>query len=220
MSASTTEHALEAVASVGVVPVLTIEDAEKAAPLGAALAAGGLFVVEVTLRTPEALTALREMKQAVPSLVVGAGTLRTPADVEAAADHGADFLVTPGTTPALERALHDSGRLSIPGVATPSEAIARAEAGFTLLKLFPAEAVGGRRLLRSLAGPLPDLRFMPTGGIDPQNAVDYLALPNVTAVGGSWIAEADAIRAGRWDEIESRAREARALGPERADAGG
>ncbi|MCA9504390.1 MAG: keto-deoxy-phosphogluconate aldolase, partial [Myxococcales bacterium] len=113
--------------------------------------------------------------------------------------------------PALERALLESGRLAIPGVATPSEALARAEAGFSLLKLFPAEAVGGRALLRSLAGPLPELRFVPTGGIDAARAPDYLALPNVVAIGGSWIAERSAIRSGDWAGIEARARAARAL---------
>jgi 2-dehydro-3-deoxyphosphogluconate aldolase/(4S)-4-hydroxy-2-oxoglutarate aldolase len=209
---SEAERVVEAIAAARIVPVITIEEAAAAAPLAAALERGGLSVVEVTLRTAQGLEALREMKHAVPTLVVGAGTLRTPADVEAAVEHGAEFLVTPATTPPLERALLDSGRVGVPGVATPSEALARAEAGFTLLKLFPAEAVGGRRLLRSLAGPLPALRFMPTGGIDPENAGDYLALPNVVAIGGSWIAEPAAIRAGRWDEIEARARAAAELG--------
>jgi len=198
-------------ATLGIVPVITIEDVAAAAPLAAALERGGLPVAEVTLRTPDALAALRAMKRAAPSLLVGAGTLRTPRDVEAAVAHGADFLVSPGTTPALERALLESGRLAIPGVATPSEALARAEAGFSLLKLFPAEAVGGRALLRSLAGPLPELRFVPTGGIDAARAPDYLALPNVVAIGGSWIAERSAIRSGDWAGIEARARAARAL---------
>ncbi len=206
MSAAEAERVIQAIAAVRIVPVLTIEDARVAAPLAAALERGGLGVVEVTLRTEQGLAAMREMKRAVPSMVVGAGTLRTPADVEAAVEHGAEFLVTPGTTPGLERALLDSGRLGIPGVATPSEALARFEAGFPVLKLFPAEPIGGRRLLRALAGPLPDLRFMPTGGIGPDDVADYLALPNVVAIGGSWIAEPRAMREGRWDEIEARAR--------------
>jgi 2-dehydro-3-deoxyphosphogluconate aldolase/(4S)-4-hydroxy-2-oxoglutarate aldolase len=206
--ASTIEQSL---AQAPVVPVLTLDDITSVAPLGASLARGGLRVVEVTLRTQSALACLQALSEAAPELIVGAGTVLSQADVTAALEHGARFLVTPGTTPALEAALAESGALAIPGVATASEALARLERGFRLQKLFPAEAVGGVRLLRSLAGPLPSLRFMPTGGIGPSNAPDYLALPNVAAIGGSWIAEPRAIAAGDWSGIESRAREAVAL---------
>lgn len=202
-----------ALAQAPIVPVLTLDDVACAAPLGAALARGGLRVVEVTLRTKTALACLQALSEASPDLIVGAGTVLSPGDVTAALAHGAKFLVTPGTTPTLEAALVASGSVAIPGVATASEALARLEQGFALQKLFPAEAVGGVRLLRSLAGPLPQLRFMPTGGIGPANTPDYLALPNVAAVGGSWIAEPDAIAAGDWSAIETRARAAVALRP-------
>lgn len=191
-----------------VVPVLTVEDVASSGPLAAALARGGLRVAEVTLRTERALACLQAMAEADSGLVVGAGTVLSVEDLDAALAHGAEFVVTPGTTPRLEAALIERGVLAVPGVATASEAMARAEAGFGLQKLFPAEAAGGVRLLRSLAGPLPELRFVPTGGIGLDNAGDYLALPNVAAIGGSWIAERRAIAEADWSGIEARARAA------------
>lgn len=209
---SAAERLEAAIAAAPVVPVLTVEDVDAAGPLAAALVRGGLRVAEVTLRTERALACLRAMAEAAPELVVGAGTVLSIEDLDAALAHGAAFVVTPGTTPRLEVALRERGVLAIPGVATASEAMARAEAGFTLQKLFPAEAAGGVALLRSLASPLPKLRFMPTGGIGPGSARDYLALPNVAAIGGSWIAERGAIADADWSGIEARARAAVALG--------
>ena len=192
-----------------VIPVLEVERLADAAPLARALAAGGLRVVELTLRTACALDAMAEMKRAAPSLLVGMGTIRTGADVERSLAAGADFLVSPGATPELLAAMRAGPAL--PGVATASEAMAAADAGFRALKFFPAEPAGGVGFLRSLAGPLPDIRFCPTGGIDAERAADYLKLPNVPCVGGSWIAAKPMISAADWRVIESNARRASAL---------
>jgi 2-dehydro-3-deoxyphosphogluconate aldolase/(4S)-4-hydroxy-2-oxoglutarate aldolase len=167
--------------------------------------------VEVTLRTPAALDAIVAMRAAAPGLAVGAGTLLTPADVDAAVAAGADFLVSPGTTPALAQAFLASGLPSLPGVATASEAIARRAEGFAELKFFPAEAIGGTALLKSWLGPLPDLAFCPTGGISPAKATDYLALANVACIGGSWIASEASMDAQDWAGIEARAAAAAGL---------
>lgn len=194
-----------------VIPVLEVERLADAAPLAKALDAGGLRVVELTLRTACALDAMAEMKRAAPSLLVGMGTIRTGADVERSLAAGADFLVSPGATPELLAAMRAGPAL--PGVATASEAMAAADAGYRALKFFPAEPAGGLGFLKSLAGPLPDIRFCPTGGIDAERAADYLKLPNVPCVGGSWIATKPMISAGDWRIIEKNARLAEALKP-------
>lgn len=192
-----------------VIPVLEVERLADAAPLARALAAGGLRVVELTLRTACALDAMAEMKRAAPSLLVGMGTIRTGADVERSLAAGADFLVSPGTTPELLAAMRAGPALL--GVATAGEAMAAADAGYRVLKFFPAEPSGGIAWLKSLAGPLPDIRFCPTGGIGADRAADYLKLSNVLCVGGSWIAATSMISAGDWRAIENNARRAAAL---------
>ena len=193
-----------------VVPVLTVADASRAVPLAEALVRGGLSALEVTLRTPAALDALIAIGR-VEGAVVGAGTLLTPEDVVAARRAGARFGVSPGATPRLVEAARASGLPFLPGVATPSEAMAAAEQGFEILKFFPAEPAGGAAALAAWAGPLRHLRFCPTGGIGADNAGDYLELPNVLAVGGSWVAPAEAVAAGDWERIEALARDAATL---------
>jgi len=188
-----------------VIPVVTIESARDAAPLARALLAGGLRVVEITLRTPAALDAIRAIVAEVPDVIVGAGTLLTPSDVTRAIAAGAHFLVTPGTPPSLVPALRDAPVPAMPGCATVSEAMALAASGFSVLKFFPAEQSGGARWLKSVSEPLPHIRFCPTGGINGGNAADYLALRTVIAVGGSWIAPAQAIATGDFAGITARA---------------
>ena len=194
-----------------VIPVIVIQRLEDAVPLAQALVAGGVRVLEVTLRTKAALAAMRRMRDEVPGAIVGAGTLRTRAHVEAAIDAGAQFGVSPGFTPELGAAARAANLTLIPGVATPSEAMRAQDEGFTIQKLFPAEAVGGVKLLKSLASPFSDLRFCPTGGIDIKKAPEYLALPNVLAVGGSWLTPDDAIAKRDWDRITQLALEASQL---------
>ncbi|GAA0403897.1 bifunctional 4-hydroxy-2-oxoglutarate aldolase/2-dehydro-3-deoxy-phosphogluconate aldolase [Microbispora corallina] len=196
-----------------VVPVVVVDDAETAVPLARALVTGGLPMIEITLRTPAALEAVRRVAAEVPEAVVGAGTVRTPDDVEAAVEAGARFLVSPGTTPALLAALLGSGVLFLPGAATATEAMTLAERGIKEMKFFPAEAAGGVAYLKSLGGPLPDVRFCPTGGVTPRNAPSYLALPNVGCVGGSWLTPADALASGDFGRIEKLAAEAATLRP-------
>ncbi|MEO3794595.1 bifunctional 4-hydroxy-2-oxoglutarate aldolase/2-dehydro-3-deoxy-phosphogluconate aldolase [Nonomuraea sp. B10E15] len=194
-----------------VIPVVVIDDAESAVPLARALVAGGLPVIEVTLRTPAAREALARIAAEVPEATVGAGTIRTSADISASVSAGARFLVSPGTTLSLVEALDASGVPYLPGAATVSEAMALAERGIKELKFFPAEAAGGVPYLKSLGGPLPDVRFCPTGGIRADTAAAYLALPNVGCVGGTWLTPADALAAGDWGRIEKLASEAAAL---------
>lgn len=194
-----------------VIPVLIVEDAAGAAPLARALAEGGLRVVELTLRTPAALEAMRVMQDAAPGLVVGMGTVRTGEDARRAAGAGAAFLVSPGLTPRLAGAMLDTGLPCLPGVATAGEAMAAVEAGFAALKFFPAEPAGGIAYLKALAGPLPDIRFCPTGGISRERAADYLALKNVACCGGSWIATSEQVAAGDWRTITENARFAASL---------
>ena len=194
-----------------VIPVVVIDDVATAVPLARALVAGGLPVIEVTLRTPEALDAISRIAAEVPEAVVGAGTVRTSADISASVEAGATFLVSPGTTLALADAMAASGVAYLPGAATATEVMALAERGLKELKFFPAEAAGGVPYLKSLAGPLPDVRFCPTGGIRAATAPDYLALPNVGCVGGTWLTPADAITAGDWRRVEKLASEAAAL---------
>ena len=194
-----------------VVPVLTIERADDAVPLARALVAGGLPVLEVTLRTDAALEAIAAIAAEVPEAVVGVGTVTAAAQIEAALKAGALYLVSPGTTPALAAAFAAARVPALPGCATVSEALALAERGFRLLKFFPAEASGGVRWLQSVLAPLPELRFCPTGGIDAGNAASYLAVPNVLAVGGSWVAPKDALAAGDFARITALARAASGL---------
>ncbi|MFI6502532.1 bifunctional 4-hydroxy-2-oxoglutarate aldolase/2-dehydro-3-deoxy-phosphogluconate aldolase [Nonomuraea typhae] len=196
-----------------VVPVVVIEDAATAVPLARALVAGGLPVIEVTLRTAAALESIARIADEVPDAVIGAGTIRTPADISASVKAGAKFLVSPGTTPSLADALTGAGVPFLPGAATASEVMALAERGIKELKFFPAEAAGGLPYLKSLAGPLPDVRFCPTGGIKPATAPDYLALPNVGCVGGTWLTPADALATGDWARVEKLSAEAAALRP-------
>lgn len=194
--------------SVPVIPVLTVNRVESAVPLARALVDGGLRLLEVTLRTDAALEAMAAMAEAVPDAVVGAGTITSPKDLEAVAAIGARFAVSPGLTPALREAAPSSPVPLVPGVATASEAMTAFDAGFGIQKLFPAEAVGGQKLLRAIGGPLPQLAFCPTGGIGAGNYRDYLALPNVICVGGSWVAPKDAIESGDFWRITELAREA------------
>ncbi|WP_297733809.1 bifunctional 4-hydroxy-2-oxoglutarate aldolase/2-dehydro-3-deoxy-phosphogluconate aldolase [uncultured Maricaulis sp.] len=199
------------VRAASVIPVLTVGDVAKAAPLSRALKAGGLRVVEMTMRTPAALDVLSAMKAAEPGMIIGMGTIRTPEQVADAMAAGADFLVSPGLSPELIPALLGSGLPVLPGVATAGEAMSAVEAGFEVLKFFPAEQAGGRPYLKSIAGPLPDIRFCPTGSITREMAPDYLALPNVVCVGGSWIATGAMIEAGDWDAITGNAAAAAAM---------
>lgn len=194
-----------------IVPVLVVEDVAHALPLAQALVAGGLPALEVTLRTPAALDVIAAMAE-VEGGVVGAGTLLTPDDVKAAKDAGAQFGVSPGATDVLLDAAEDQGLPLLPGAATASEAMRLLERGYDVLKFFPAEAAGGVSLLKSLASPLPQVRFCPTGGVSPANAGSYLSLPNVLCAGGSWVAPKQAMASGDWTGIETLAREAAALG--------
>lgn len=199
-----------------VVPVVVIDDPSDAVPLARALVAGGLPAIEVTLRTPAALEAIGAVADAVPDAVVGAGTVITPEQVKLAVTAGARFLVSPGWTDLLLEAMRASGVPYLPGVSTTSEVVALLERGVREMKFFPAEAAGGTAYLKSLNGPLPQARFCPTGGIGPATAPDYLALPNVGCVGGSWMLPADAVAARDWERVEALAREAAALGGSRA----
>lgn len=193
-----------------VIPVLVIDDLANARPLAEALVAGGLPALEVTLRTPVALEAIRAMAE-VAGGIVGAGTLLTPEDVRAAKEAGARFGVSPGSTPRLLDACEAEGLPLLPGAATATEAMALLERGYTTQKFFPAEASGGAPALGSLASPLPRITFCPTGGIDLKKAPDYLSLANCLCVGGSWVAPKDAMQGGDWARIEALAREAAAL---------
>ncbi len=197
--------------TVPVIPVVTIDRADHAVPLARALLAGGLNVVEITLRTPVAIDAVRAIIAEVSDVVVGVGTVTKPLDITHAVDAGADFLVSPGTPAALAQALADAPVPALPGCATVSEAMTLAAMGFPVLKFFPAEPSGGTRWLRAVAEPLPDIRFCPTGGVNGDNAAAYLELKNVLAVGGSWVAPAEAIAAGDFEAITARARVAAAL---------
>ncbi len=196
-----------------VIPVIVIDDVEDAVPLAQALVDGGVRVLEVTLRTPAALRCIEAIARAVPGAIVGAGTLRSAADAQAAFDAGSRFAVSPGYTAALGAACRAIGLPLLPGVATAGEAMAAGADGLRFLKFFPATAAGGIPMLKALAGPFPDVVFCPTGGITLQTAPDYLALPNVRVCGGSWLTPADAVAAKDWPRITRLAREAAALLP-------
>ncbi|MFD8252273.1 bifunctional 4-hydroxy-2-oxoglutarate aldolase/2-dehydro-3-deoxy-phosphogluconate aldolase [Streptomyces werraensis] len=194
-----------------VVPVVVVQDAADAVPLARALVAGGLPAIEVTLRTSAAPDAIRAIAAEVPGAVVGAGTVLTPEQVTDAVTAGARFLVSPGCTDVLLAATRAAGVPFLPGVSTASEVMALLERGVREMKFFPARAAGGTAYLKSLAGPLPQARFCPTGGIGPDTAPEYLALPNVGCVGGSWMLPEDAVAARDWDRVERLARQAAAL---------
>lgn len=194
-----------------VIPVLTIDDFELAVPLARALCDGGLPVIEVTLRTRAALAAIAAIAVEVPDCIVGAGTVVRHVDAAFAIDAGAKFLVSPGTDPVLAETFTEIDIPVIPGCATVSEAMILSDLGFEVLKFFPAEASGGAAWLKAVAAPLPHIRFCPTGGIDMGNARDYLALPNVIAVGGSWVVPQDALAAKDFARIKTLAREASGL---------
>ena len=205
-----TQRTREICALAPIVPVLVVDDAAHARPLAEALVAGGLPALEVTLRTPAALDAIRAMAQ-VPGGVVGAGTLVTPDDARAAKEAGAQFGVSPGATDALVAACEAEGLPLLPGAATATEAMRLLEQGYDMLKFFPAEASGGAPALKAIGAPLPQITFCPTGGVSPANARDYLSLPNVICAGGSWVAPKQMVAQGDWAGIESLAREAAAL---------
>jgi 2-dehydro-3-deoxyphosphogluconate aldolase / (4S)-4-hydroxy-2-oxoglutarate aldolase len=193
-----------------VVPVIILDDVAQARPLAEALVAGGLPVLEVTLRTPNALKVMEEMAK-VTGAIVGSGTVRNGAHMKSSVDAGCRFMVSPGASPRLLDAAEDVAIPLLPGIGTPTEAMAAAERGYSFLKFFPAEALGGAPVLKAFASPLPDITFCPTGGIDPEKAKTYLALPNVICVGGSWIMPGDALASGDFARIEALAREASAL---------
>ncbi|MDX2598997.1 bifunctional 4-hydroxy-2-oxoglutarate aldolase/2-dehydro-3-deoxy-phosphogluconate aldolase [Streptomyces caniscabiei] len=199
-----------------VLPVVVVDDPADAVPLARALVAGGLPAIEVTLRTPGALDAVRAISAEVPGAVVGVGTVITPPQVAESVAAGGRFLVSPGWTDMLLAAMRASGVPFLPGVSTASEVVALLERGVREMKFFPAEAAGGTTYLKSLAGPLPQARFCPTGGVGPGNAPEYLALPNVGCVGGTWMLPSDAVAARDWARIERLAREAAGLGDRRS----
>ncbi len=198
-----------------IIPVLTVRKAANAARAAAVLAESGLKFIEVTLRTPESLAAIRAMTAANTGAIIGAGSIRVPRDIDDAIAAGAQFLVSPGQTDTLLKAGLAAPVPFIPAAATPAEMMRAMEAGFPVVKFFPAEASGGIKALSAVLAPLHDIAIMPTGGITPANALDYLKIPNVVAVGGSWMVKADDLDAGRFDEVAALAREAAALGRRR-----
>jgi 2-dehydro-3-deoxyphosphogluconate aldolase/(4S)-4-hydroxy-2-oxoglutarate aldolase len=203
--------ALQAMQDAPVIPVIVLTDVAHAVPMARALVAGGIRMLEVTLRTPQALACMEAIARDVPDAVVGAGTVRSAADAQAAARAGARFAVSPGYTSAVGQACRDAGLALLPGVATGSEIMQAQEDGFTELKFFPAMQAGGVAMLKAWSGPFFDVRFCPTGGVTLHNAPELLALPNVVCVGGSWLVPPDALAAGDWDRITALARATRAL---------
>jgi 2-dehydro-3-deoxyphosphogluconate aldolase/(4S)-4-hydroxy-2-oxoglutarate aldolase len=212
---STIEHKQQQVETLmrlaPVIPVVIIDNARDAVPMARALVAGGIPTIEVTLRTPAALDAIRAIAAEVEGAVIGAGTVLTVRDLEAARQAGARFAVSPGVSPKLLDAVDDSDVPLLPGAATASEVMTLLERGYRLLKFFPAVPAGGAKLLGAWASPLPQVRFCPTGGISLASAPDFFALPNVLCVGGSWLTPADKLAAGDWAAIELLAREAAGL---------
>lgn len=198
-----------------VMPVIVLDKAEDAVPLAKALVAGGIRVLEITMRTAAALDCVVAIRANVPEAIVGVGTLTSPADLDAARAAGAIFGVSPGATPALLARATETGMPFLPGVMTPSDVMQALAAGFGAMKLFPAKQAGGIDMLKALAGPFPNVIFCPTGGIDAATAPDYLALNNVACVGGSWLAPAASVKQGKWSEIEQLARAASAYSKKR-----
>jgi 2-dehydro-3-deoxyphosphogluconate aldolase / (4S)-4-hydroxy-2-oxoglutarate aldolase len=193
-----------------VIPVIIINDPGHAIPLATALYQGGLHVLEITLRTPHGLGAIKTISEQIPDAIVGAGTVTTAEHISAVLEVGGQFMVSPGITDTLIEAAMRQEVILLPGIATPSEAMKLIDYGIHHMKFFPAEAAGGIPMLKSMRGPFPQLSFCPTGGLTPASAKDYLALPNVTCVGGSWMVPQNLIEAGDWDAIELLAREAAA----------
>jgi 2-dehydro-3-deoxyphosphogluconate aldolase / (4S)-4-hydroxy-2-oxoglutarate aldolase len=204
-------NTLELAALGPVIPVIVLQRVQDAVPMAQALVAGGVRVLEVTLRTPAGLAGIEAIARAVPEAVVGAGTIRSAADARAAKDAGSVFGVSPGYTAAVGAACRDIGLPLLPGVATSSEVMAAMADGLNFLKFFPATAAGGIPMLKALAGPFPDIAFCPTGGITPETAPQFLALPNVKVCGGSWLTPADALERGDWARITALAQAASAL---------
>jgi 2-dehydro-3-deoxyphosphogluconate aldolase/(4S)-4-hydroxy-2-oxoglutarate aldolase len=204
-------NTLELAAQGPVIPVIVIQRLQDAVPLAQALVAGGVVVLEVTMRTPVALQAIAAIARAVPQAIVGAGTIRSAADARAARDAGSAFGVSPGYTAAVGAACREIGLPLLPGVATAGEVMAAQADGLSFLKFFPATAAGGIPMLKALAGPFPDVVFCPTGGITLETAPQFLALPNVRVCGGSWLTPGEAVAAGDWGRITQLARQAQAL---------
>lgn len=211
MAVTESISALDVMRDAPVIPVIVLHDVKDAVPLARALVAGGIRMLEVTLRTREALECIEIISKEVPEAVAGAGTIRSAADAQASALAGAKFGVSPGYTRAVGKACHDLGLPLLPGVATGSEIMLAQEDGFTELKFFPAVQAGGLAMLKAWQGPFGDVKFCPTGGVHAGNAREFLALANVACVGGSWIVPTDAIAAGDWSRIEALAREASKL---------
>ena len=203
--------ALQVMQDAPVIPVIVLHDVAQAVPMARALVAGGIRMLEVTLRTPQALACMEAIARDVPEAVVGAGTVRSKADAQAAARAGARFAVSPGYTSAVGQACRDAGLALLPGVATGSEIMRAADDGFTQLKFFPAMQAGGPAMLKAWGGPFFDVQFCPTGGVTLQNAPEFLVLPNVICVGGSWLVPADALAQGDWARVTELARDTRAL---------
>jgi len=204
--------ALQVMQDSPVIPVIVLTDVAQAVQMARALVAGGIRMLEVTLRTPQALACIEAIARDVPEAVVGAGTVRSAADVQASAMAGARFIVSPGYTVALGRACRDAGLPLLPGVATGSEILMAQEDGLSELKFFPAMQAGGTAMLKAWGGPFGDVRFCPTGGVTAANALEFLALPNVVCVGGSWLTPADALARGNWAHITALAFQASRLG--------
>jgi 2-dehydro-3-deoxyphosphogluconate aldolase/(4S)-4-hydroxy-2-oxoglutarate aldolase len=211
VTAAAVETIEERLRAAGVVPVVELPAADLAVPLAEALLAGGLSCVEITFRTPAAREGLAAIRRALPDILLGAGTVLDEDQVDAALEAGADFAVSPGTTPEVVRAALDRGLPMLPGTCTPSDVESARRLGLRLLKFFPAEPGGGADYLRALCAPYRDVRFVPTGGITPSTLPGYLALPQVVACGGTWMVKADVIRAGDWNQVTTLAAEAVAL---------
>ncbi len=203
--------ALQVMQDAAVIPVIVLSDVAHAVPMARALVAGGIRMLEVTLRTPQALACIEAIARDVPEAVVGAGTVRSRADALAAANAGAQFAVSPGYTSAVGQACRDAGLALLPGVATGSEILMAQEDGYSQLKFFPAMQAGGPAMLKAWSGPFFDVQFCPTGGVTLQNAPEFLAVPNVVCVGGSWLVPSDALAQGDWARITQLARDTQAL---------
>ncbi|MCB8746655.1 bifunctional 4-hydroxy-2-oxoglutarate aldolase/2-dehydro-3-deoxy-phosphogluconate aldolase [Rhodoferax sp. U2-2l] len=211
MNATTPLTALQVMQDAPVIPVIVLNDVAHAVPMARALLAGGIRMLEVTLRTPQALACIEAIARELPEAVVGAGTVRSVADAQAAAKAGARFAVSPGYTSAVGQACRDAGLALLPGVATASEIMRACEDGFTELKFFPAVQAGGVAMLKAWAGPFFDVKFCPTGGLTLQNAPDFLALGNVVCVGGSWLVPANVPESGDWGRVTRLAMETQVL---------
>ena len=211
MSTPQSFSALQVMQDAPVIPVIVLNDVAHAVPMARALVAGGIRMLEVTLRTPQALACIEAIAREVPDAVVGAGTVRSRADAQAAASAGARFAVSPGYTSAVGQACRDVGLALLPGVASGSEIMMAQEDGFTQLKFFPAMQAGGPAMLKAWSGPFFDVQFCPTGGVTLQNAPEFLALPNVVCVGGSWLVPAAAVAAGDWAQVTALAQATQSL---------